>query len=171
MSQGFICLAHGLESGPDAAKVSALSDVGLDLGFECVRPDFREFDALGMAASVDLRVERIRSICAGRGRVILAGSSLGAFSSALASLHLDCAGLFLIAPPLLIPGHGTLLAHRAGQVEAYHGWCDELIEARHVVDYCARHRIRLSLVDGDHRLGDHVADIAREFRAFIERLG
>jgi predicted alpha/beta-hydrolase family hydrolase len=171
MSKGFICLSHGLESGPDAAKVTALAEVGEALGFECERPDFRAFDARGMATSVELRVQHIETRCKGRSRVVLAGSSLGAFSSALASARMDCAGLFLIAPPLLIPGHDQHLCHRAAQVEAFHGWGDELIAAQYVVDYCAAHRIRLTLVDGDHRLGDHVPDIARAFGAFLERLG
>src|ERR1700739_2514008 len=41
----FLILSHGLESGPDATKVSALARVAAPLGFDSVRPDYRDIDA------------------------------------------------------------------------------------------------------------------------------
>jgi pimeloyl-ACP methyl ester carboxylesterase len=105
MSKPFIILSHGLESGPDATKVSALAREATALGCDSVRPDFRDLDASRDVRRIDERVARIVAhVPAGR-RVVLAGSSMGAFTSALASLEIDCIGLFLIALPVAIPGY------------------------------------------------------------------
>ena len=43
--KGTVILSHGLESGPQATKVSALAAVCADLGWDSVRPDYRAIDA------------------------------------------------------------------------------------------------------------------------------
>src|ERR1700685_1578116 len=93
----FLILSHGLESGPDATKVSALAAVAEPLGFRSVRPDYRDLDAPRDVRRRAERVARIKQYAPPGTPLILAGSSLGAFTSALASLELNCVGLFLIA--------------------------------------------------------------------------
>ena len=39
--KGTVILSHGLESGPQATKVSALAEVCAELGWDSVRPDYR----------------------------------------------------------------------------------------------------------------------------------
>jgi len=102
---GHVILSHGSDSGPGATKVSALARVAEALGWTTERPDYADCDARGLAGSVTPRVERLR----GRMRAsamapVLAGSSMGAFASGLASVEGACAGLFLLALPTVIPG-------------------------------------------------------------------
>ena len=41
MAHGHVILSHGLESGPEATKVSALAKVAEQLGWTHERPDYR----------------------------------------------------------------------------------------------------------------------------------
>ena len=55
----FLILSHGLESGPDATKVTALAKIAAPLGFKSVRPDFRDLDATRDVRRIDDRIARI----------------------------------------------------------------------------------------------------------------
>src|SRR5258707_1232324 len=49
----FLILSHGLESGPEATKVTALAKVAESLGFRSVRPDYRDLDATRDVRRID----------------------------------------------------------------------------------------------------------------------
>ena len=105
MSRGHCILSHGFESGPDATKVTALAEVAQRLGWTHERPDYTDLDAMRAVSSVgDVRARLQRLIAlatdaAQCGPVVLAGSSLGAYISAIASLQVPTRGLFLMVPP------------------------------------------------------------------------
>ncbi|MGH8114489.1 MAG: alpha/beta hydrolase [Rhodanobacteraceae bacterium] len=128
---GHIILSHGSDSGPEATKVSALARVAESLGWSTLRPDYREDDARGYAGSVSPRVERLIAAMRGAPRpLLLAGSSMGAFVSGLASLQAPCDGLFLIALPIDIPGCPQRFdAARGVPGFLAHGYQDELCHA------------------------------------------
>lgn len=165
----FLILSHGLESGPEATKVSALARVGESLGFASVRPDYRDIDAGRDVRRIDERIARLREHAPGRGRVILAGSSMGAFISAFASLELDCVGLFLIALPLSIPDYPRAFAAAPVATALVHAWEDELCPVDAVIDFARARSATLTLVHDDHRLGAHVDFVAGQFAAFLRR--
>ena len=101
--RGLVILSHGLESGPDATKVSALADAARELGWDEVRPDYRDLDATQDPMKIDARIERLLSHEPRDARpLVLAGSSMGAFISGFASLRVRVRGLFLLAPPLAL---------------------------------------------------------------------
>src|SRR5262249_17535069 len=122
----FLILSHGLESGPDATKVSALARVAASLGFDSVRPDYRDLDAGRNVQRIDDRIARLRQQATAQQPVILAGSSMGAFTSALASTQMNCLGLFLIALPVAIPGYERAFDVAHVPTALVHGWDDEL---------------------------------------------
>ncbi|WP_312788251.1 hypothetical protein, partial [Stenotrophomonas indicatrix] len=105
MSRGHCILSHGFESGPEATKVTALAEVAERLGWTHERPDYTDLDAMSQVSRVgDVRPRLQRLIertaaAAAQGPVVLAGSSLGAYISAIASLQVPVAGLFLMVPP------------------------------------------------------------------------
>jgi pimeloyl-ACP methyl ester carboxylesterase len=164
----FLILSHGLESGPDATKVSALARVGDRLGFASVRPDYRDIDAGRDVRRIDERIARLREHARAR-RVILAGSSMGAFISAFASLELDCVGLFLIALPLSIPDYPRAFAAAAVPTAIVHAWQDELCPVDAVIEFARERSATLTLVRDDHRLGAHVDFVAEQFALFLRR--
>jgi|SRR6185437_8001261 len=169
---GTAILSHGSDSGPDATKVSALAKVAEELGWLAQRPDYREDDKLGHAGSVQPRVEKLVAHArAAPQPLVLAGSSMGAFVSGLASLQVPCAGIFLIALPTMIPRWSERFDMRA-DVEAMliHGFHDELCPVSAAAAFANARRIPVLLLPDDHRLSAHVEFIARQFRLFLERL-
>ncbi len=74
-------------------------------GWTHERPDYTDLDAMSEVSRVGDVPTRLRrlveraAIAARQGPVVLAGSSLGAYISAIASLQVPVAGLFLMVPP------------------------------------------------------------------------
>jgi len=171
MTKPFIVLSHGLESGPDATKVSALARAAASLGCDSVRPDFRDLDAGRDVARIPERVARIVANAPAGRPIVLAGSSMGAFTSALASLDLaTCIGLFLIALPVAIPGFARAFDARRVPTALVHGWRDDLCPADATLDFARARGATLTLVDDDHRLGAHVDFVAEQFRLWLTQL-
>jgi len=173
--KGHCILSHGFESGPDATKVTALAEAAERLGWSHERPDYTDLDAkreAGELGDVAARVERLLGLAkaaASRGPLVLAGSSLGAWISGRASLHVPVQALFLMAPPVAMKGAPPLDAARV-PTSILHGWHDELIPAAEVVDWARERDARLLLVDDSHRLSDHVAASAEAFAALLVSL-
>ena len=165
-----LILSHGLESGPDATKVSALARVAGTLGFESIRPDYRDLDAGRDVRRIDERVARLLET-AGASSVILAGSSLGAFISGFASRELRCDGLFLIALPLEIPGYARRFEAAPVPTALVHGWDDELCPVDAAIEFARGRGNAISIVRDDHRLSAHVDFVAEQFRQFLLGLG
>lgn len=168
--KGHVLLSHGLESGPQATKVTALAAEAERLGWRSTRPDFRDLDASGDPARIADRVERLLAHVVPGEPLVLAGSSMGAFASALASRKVDCRGLFLVAPPLAIPGFPAAFDPAPAPTELVHGWHDELIPAAGVIAFAGERSLPLHLVDDSHRLSAHVERIARWFGLFLDAL-
>lgn len=173
--RGHCILSHGFESGPDATKVTALAEAAERLGWSCERPDYSDLDARGEVSElgdVPSRLQRLLVLAtsaAARGPLVLAGSSLGAYISGLASLQVPVAGLFLMAPPIRMGQADPLEAARV-PISIIHGWNDELIPAAHVVDWAHLRRARLLMVDDSHRLSAHVGASAAAFGSLLEGL-
>ncbi|TYT25460.1 hypothetical protein FZO89_03830 [Luteimonas viscosa] len=174
-AQGHCILSHGFESGPDATKVTALAEVAERLGWTHERPDYTDLDAMREVSDlgdVYARVERLhaRAVAAARrGRLVLAGSSLGAWISGQVSLRVPVAGLFLMAPPTRMGAAPPLQAADV-PVSIVHGWHDELIPATAVVDWAHARSATLLLVDDAHRLADHVETAAQAFAGLLAGL-
>ena len=171
---GHAILSHGLESGPEATKVTALAAAAQALGWTTERPDFLACDrAPGFGAFGDVtgRIALLRERArAAQGPLVLAGSSMGAFISALVSRDVRCAGLFLLAPPPWLEGYPQKLEAAAVATSIVHGWDDELIPAQAVADWACERRAQLALVNDGHRLSDHVAFCADRFAEFLKSL-
>lgn len=173
--KGHCILSHGFESGPDATKVTALAEAAEALGWSHERPDYTDLDGrreVSELGDVPARLERLLALAqdaARRGPLVLAGSSLGAYVSALVSLQLPVAGLFLMAPPIRM-GRAHPLEAAAVPTSIIHGWRDELIPADEVVMWAQARRDRLLLVDDSHRLSDHVESSKLAFAELLAGL-
>ena len=173
--RGHCILAHGFESGPDATKVTALDAVAQRLGWSCERPDFTDLDArreVSALGDVSARLQRLLELArtaAMRGPLVLAGSSLGAWIAGRVSLQVPVAGLFLMAPPIVLDAAHPLEAADV-PTSIIHGWDDELIPAADVIGWAQARRARLLLVGDSHRLSAHVDASANAFSALLESL-
>jgi predicted alpha/beta-hydrolase family hydrolase len=168
--KGVVVLSHGLESGPHATKVSALAEVCAELGWDSVRPDYRDIDARRDPQAIDARIAHALAHAPADGRVVFAGSSMGAFISGFASIERTCAGVFLIALPTAIPGYPRAFAVADVPMTLIHGWNDELCPVDAAIAFAQSRRAALHLVDDDHRLGAHVQYCADMFRHFLAAL-
>jgi predicted alpha/beta-hydrolase family hydrolase len=168
--KGTVILSHGLESGPQATKVSALAEVCSARGWASVRPDYRDIDARRDPLAIDQRIVLALEHAPAHGRVVFAGSSMGAFISGFASLRMSCEGLFLLALPTAIPGypHGFVAADVPTTL--VHGWSDEVCPVDAAIAFARERGATLHLVRDDHRLGAHVGYCAEMFRRFLDDL-
>lgn len=175
MSRGHCILSHGFESGPDATKVTALAEVAQRMGFTHERPDYTDLDArreVSTVGDVPARLQRLVGLArtaAARGPVVLAGSSLGAYISAIASLQVPTQGLFLMVPPTRMGPMPALDAARV-PTSVVHAWQDELIPATDVIAWAQARSARLLLVQDGHRLERHVEASARAFEELLAGL-
>ena len=169
---GHVIISHGLNSGPDATKATALAQACDLLGWSCERPDYRDLDAqMPPLGDVSGRIRRLHQIVSDiNGPVVLAGSSMGAFISAQVSLQLPVRGLFLMAPPIGLDGYELRLQTAAVPVSIVHGWHDDLIPADEVLLWAKHHQARICMVNDDHRLGAHVDFCAQQFALFLGSL-
>ena len=175
MSRGHCILSHGFESGPDATKVTALAEVAQRLGFSCERPDYTDLDArhdISRVGDVPQRLQRLIELAgaaAVRGPVVLAGSSLGAYISAIASLQVPTRALFLMVPPTTMGPMPALDAARV-PISVVHAWHDELIPAGDVIAWAQQRSASLLMVDDGHRLAAHVEASAQAFEQLLRGL-
>ncbi len=169
---GHVIISHGLESGPEASKASALARVAGELGWTHERPDYRDLDTLGRLGDVEGRILRLgaRAHLATRKPLVLAGSSMGAFISAHVSREVPVAGLFLMAPPVELEVAPQHLHAAMVPTRIIHGWEDELIPALDVVRWAQRRQDTLVLVPDSHRLAAHVEFCAEEFGRFLQMI-
>src|SRR3569623_354259 len=168
--KGHVILSHGSESGPQATKVSALAKVAEAAGWRVTRPDFRDLDTLGEAACIDPRIARLKEHIRPGERLVLGGSSMGSFVSGLASLEVECAGLFLLALPTFNPGFARCFDAARVPATIVHGWEDELCRVEEVVTFARSAQATLHLVPDGHRLSGHVAQTAQQFGEFLRSL-
>ena len=164
-----LILSHGLHSSPDATKVSALAAIAEPMGFASVRPDYRDLDASGDVRRIDERIARLVDHAPKGAPVILAGSSMGAFASGLASLELNCVGLFLMALPLAIPGYARRFEAKRVPTALVHGWSDELCPVDGAIAFARARSDEIVLVRDDHRLSEHVDFVAENFARFLRQ--
>lgn len=168
--KGTIILSHGLESGPDATKVTALAKVADALGWASVRPDYRDLDVSRDVAAITARTARAVEAAPAQGRVIFAGSSMGAFISGFASIQRECEALFLMALPVGVEGYDFDYKAASVPTVLVHGWNDELCPVNAVIEFARERGDILHLVADDHRLTAHVDFCAEAFRQMLLKL-
>jgi alpha-beta hydrolase superfamily lysophospholipase len=161
-----VYFAHGQEGTPDGLKIQRLRAIAERLGFRAHSPDYRHLD------DPDARAEHLLQLCKrGEHKLVLAGSSAGAYVSAAASERLRPDGLFLLAPALGIPGFGRPdVKPRAHHIELVHAWEDEVVAVDYVLQYARQHKLKLHLLSGDHRLYEAMPEIEILFESFLKKI-
>ena len=160
----YICFSHGKESGPWGSKIAAMADLARDRGLEVESLDYRGMDPVQ-------RVDKLVAHCKPLGRpLVLVGSSMGGHVAAAASAELPgVRGLFLIAPAFFMPGYEEHTpVPRARRIAIVHGWRDDIVPPENSIRFARLYRAGLHLIDGDHRLTDHIFEINRFFDWFLD---
>jgi len=163
----YVCFSHGKESGPWGAKIAAMADLARDRGLDVESIDYRGMD------DPRERVAKLVAHCRPLERPLaLVGSSMGGHVAAAASMELEqVRGLFLLAPAFFMPGYEQYTpSPKAGRITIVHGWRDDIVPPENSVRFAREHRANLHLVDGDHRLSEHIFEINRFFDWFLDDL-
>lgn len=161
-----VVFSHGQESGPWGTKITKMADMvrGMGLGAESI--DYR---------GIDDPTERVDKLLAEAGRIddrlVLVGSSMGGHVATAAAERLRAAGLFVLAPAWFMPGFEALTPEPpAMPICIVHGWRDDIVPIDNSIRFARNCLAELHVVDGGHRLTEHIDDINRYLRAFIERV-
>ncbi|MFU8895226.1 MAG: alpha/beta fold hydrolase [Gammaproteobacteria bacterium] len=161
----YICFSHGKESGPWGTKIAAMADLARDRGLDADSLDYRGID------DPVARVDKLVAHCAPLGRpLVLVGSSMGGHVAAAAAMQLpDVRGLFLLAPAFFMPGYEEHTPEpRVRRITIVHGWRDDIVPPANSIRFAGQHRAVLHLIDGDHRLAEHIFEINRFFDWFLD---
>lgn len=156
-----IYFAHGKESGPWGRKIQALAAIGKDCGFVIESPDY------SFTYDPDARVQHLLELAPQAECLVLVGSSMGGYVSAIASRTLSPAGLFLLAPAVYMPGYEAEPAPQARLMEVVHGWHDPIIPVDNALRLAREHSARLHVLDSQHTLNEQIPYLEALFRRFL----
>lgn len=159
-----VVFAHGKESGPWGSKIRYLAALAEQRGCQVLSPDYSDL------MDPDARVARLLVLdLPAHSSLILAGSSMGGYVSALASVPLRPAGLFLMAPAFYM-GIGAEQAPVSGAAHTcvVFGWNDEIIPVEHGIRFAREQRAALHVFDSDHRLESVLPEIGVLFARFLD---
>lgn len=157
---------HGKDSVPWGEKTVALADVAKRHGYKVESLDYRP------QLDPDERVKQLLALDLSDYRqIVLIGSSMGAYVATVASETIKPKGLFLLAPAFYLPGYRqTEFVPPAAHTLVFHGWRDDVVPPENSWRFCKQHRIRLKMLDDDHRLIAQLPVLAQEFDRFLTEL-
>ncbi len=159
-----LVFAHGKESGPWGTKISQLARVAEACGYTVISPDYRQ------TMNPDRRVEQLLELAPqARGALVLAGSSMGGYVSAMATAQLEPDALFLIAPALYFPGYDREPPPPPALTSIVHGWHDDIVPVDSAIRFARTHGRPLTLLDGGHTLNERIPELATELRELLEK--
>jgi alpha/beta superfamily hydrolase len=159
-----LVFAHGKESGPWGTKIKHLAETAKAHGFAVLSPDYRQ------QPDPDLRVAQLLALAPkARRAVVLAGSSMGGYVSAMAAGALAPDALFLIAPALYFPGYDREPPVPPALTHVVHGWADDIVAPDKAIRFATKHRRPLTMLDADHTLNERLPELSVLLGDLLER--
>ncbi len=160
-----VVFAHGKESGPWGTKITRLAEVAKRCGYAVSSPDYSfTFDPQArLAHLLQLEPKASKSL-------VLVGSSMGGYVSAMACSALSPEGLFLMAPALYFSGWDDEPEGIPAATTVVHGWRDDIVPVERGHRFAARHHAALHLVDADHGLNDQLPLLCLLFDDLLQRV-
>lgn len=158
-----VCFAHGKESGPWGTKITHLAAIARQRGFDVLSPDYSQSHDPGV------RVAQLLSLRPQARCLVLAGSSMGGYVSAMACAALQPSALLLLAPALYFPGWDREPEGIPPLCTVIHGWRDDIVPPERSLRFAARHHASLHLIDSDHGLNDRLDLLGLLFGDLLDR--
>jgi hypothetical protein len=158
--------AHGKESGPWGSKITHLTNIARQHGYQVASPDYSDL------SDPDERVKRLLGLdLSAVDKLVLVGSSMGGYVSVVASTILKPTGIFLMAPALYMPGYAEQdPVSGAARTCVVFGWNDEIIPVENGIRFAREQRASLHVFDSDHRLNDILPQVGIVFSDFLNSL-
>jgi alpha/beta superfamily hydrolase len=159
-----VCFAHGKESGPWGTKITRLAEVGRARNFDVLSPDYSHtHDPKQRLAHLLALAPRARTL-------VLAGSSMGGYVSAMACAQLQPQALFLMAPALYFPGWDEEPQGCPQATVVVHGWHDDIVPVEVSLRFARARGAALHLLDSGHTLSDQLEALSSLFEHLLRRL-
>jgi predicted protein tyrosine phosphatase/predicted esterase len=158
-----VVFAHGKESGPWGTKFRHLAHIAKRQGARVLSPSYSDL------ADPEERVKRLLALdLPEHDDLVLVGSSMGGYVSAMAAATLKPKGVFLLAPAIGLPGYAGK-PELPGNTQAciIHGWQDELIPVGNVLEFARKSGAEFHLLNDGHRLNAVLPDIGVLFEQFL----
>lgn len=158
-----VCFAHGKESGPWGTKITHLAEVARARGFDVSSPDYSHTHA------PKERVAHLLKLAPAAHTLVLAGSSMGGYVSAMACAALQPRALFLMAPALYFPGWDEEPQGCPALATVVHGWKDDIVPVARSLQFAQPRGAALHLLDSGHALNDQLPMLALLFDDLLSR--
>ena len=160
-----VYFSHGKESGPWGIKITYLAKIAEAHGLAVKSIDYRE------TLNPDARVEKLKSILEEEtSNVILAGSSMGGYVSAVTASDIQVDGLFLIAPALYFKNwRVSEYTPKTDHSYVIHGWDDDIVPVESAQKFSAKNKATMQLLDGGHTLNDQLPAMGDFFQQFLNQ--
>lgn len=162
-SENLVCFAHGKESGPWGTKITHLAGIARDAGYDVISPDYSH------SHDPKVRVQQLLSLAPKARRLVLAGSSMGGYVSAMACAALKPQALFLMAPALYFPGWDEEPEDIPVACTVVHGWNDEIVPVERGMRFARKNHASLHLLDSGHTLNDQLPMLSLLFADLLAR--
>ncbi|TJY60898.1 alpha/beta fold hydrolase [Sinimarinibacterium sp. CAU 1509] len=159
-----VCFAHGKESGPWGHKITRLAEIARDRGFQVISPDYSH------THDPATRVQYLLRLNPTARQLVLVGSSMGGYVSAMACAELRPQALFLMAPALYFPGWDDEPQGIPALSSVIHGWRDDIVPVERGLRFAQLHRSELHLLDAGHTLVECLPTVAMLFDHLLQRL-
>lgn len=166
MTQKLVVFAHGKESGPWGAKITRLADLARARSFEVISPDYSH------THDPKQRVQQLLALAPKANKLVLCGSSMGGYVSAMACAQLKPQALFLMAPALYFPGWDEEPAGCPPMTTVVHGWDDDVVPVGASLRFALAQKdsVALHLLHSGHTLNDQLPLLIRLFDELLERV-
>jgi alpha/beta superfamily hydrolase len=163
-SEKIVCFAHGKESGPWGTKITQLAKIAQAAGYDVLSPDYSH------SHDPKERVRQLLALAPQARRLVLAGSSMGGYVSAMACAALKPQALFLMAPALYFPGWDEEPQDIPLECCVVHGWNDDIVPVERGIRFAQKHRAALHLLDSGHTLNDQLMMLSTLFAELLARV-
>lgn len=166
MVKNLVVFSHGKESGPWGSKIRAMAQIAETLDFSVVSIDYKDLP------SPDDRAQRLASWNFDNyDKLVLVGSSMGAYVATVASQALTPYGLFLLAPAFYLSGYANQQpASYARHTAIIAGWNDCVIPLDNVHRFAAKHLADLHILPDEHRLMQVLPQVCSLFQSFLYKV-
>ena len=161
--QPLVVFSHGKDASPQGRKISFLAPLAEKAGWRALRIDYTDLD------DPDARVRRLLEADLGQySRLVLTGSSMGGYVSAVASATLRPSGLFLMAPAFYLPRYRIQAPEvHAERIAIAAGWNDAVVPVEGSIRFAREHQAELHIFNSDHILWDVLPEIGDLFSGFL----
>lgn len=159
-----VCFAHGKESGPWGTKITRLAEVARARNFEVLSPDYSH------THDPKERVTQLLKLAPTARKLVLVGSSMGGYVSALACTALRPRALFLMAPALYFPGWDEEPQDCPAVTVVVHGWHDDIVPVERSLRFARPRAAALHVLDSGHTLSDQLGALAMLFDELLANI-